>query len=116
MFFASNYFYTWLFNDYNGTLFNIRTRSLNNLVYWTAQIFGSFFVGHFVLDLKRFRRRLRAFFCWSIVAVFVFAVHTWAILLPKDIYSRLRASHCRQGSPRLYVANNCLLVDGRYVQ
>jgi hypothetical protein len=72
-----------VFNDYNGALFNIRTRSLNNLVYWTAQIFGSFFIGHFVLDLKRFRRRFRAFLCWSIVAVVVFAVHTWAYFYQK---------------------------------
>ncbi|KAG2343340.1 MFS general substrate transporter [Suillus weaverae] len=84
MFFASNYFYTWLFNDYNGTLFNIRTRSLNNLVYWTAQIFGSFFIGHFVLDLKRFRRRFRAFFCWSIVVASIcFCCPYLGILLPK---------------------------------
>lgn len=78
MFFASNYFYTWQFNDYNGALFNIRTRSLNNFVYWTAQIFGSFFIGHFVLDLRRFRRRVRAFMGWSIVVVLVFAVHLWS--------------------------------------
>ncbi|KAG1762779.1 MFS general substrate transporter [Suillus occidentalis] len=78
MFFASNYFYTWLFNDHNGALFNIRTRSLNNLVYWTAQIFGSFFIGHFVLDLKRFRRR---------ILVVVFAVHTWAYSYQKT-YTR----------------------------
>lgn len=78
MFFASNYFYTWQFNDYNGALFNIRTRGLNNFIYWTAQIFGSFFIGHFVLDLRRFRRRVRAFLGWSIVVVFVFAVHLWS--------------------------------------
>lgn len=78
MFFASNYFYTWQFNDYNGALFNIRTRGLNNFVYWTAQIFGSFCIGHFVLDLRRFRRRVRAFLGWSIVMVFVFAVHVWS--------------------------------------
>ncbi|KIK37066.1 hypothetical protein CY34DRAFT_477572 [Suillus luteus UH-Slu-Lm8-n1] len=78
MFFASNYFYTWQFNDYNGALFNIRTRGLNNFVYWTAQIFGSFFIGHFVLDLRRFRRRVRAFMGWSIVVVFVFSVHLWS--------------------------------------
>ncbi|KAG2127551.1 MFS general substrate transporter [Suillus bovinus] len=78
MFFASNYFYTWQFNDYNGALFNIRTRGLNNFVYWTAQIFGSFFIGHFVLDLRRFRRRVRAFLGWTIVVVFVFAVNVWS--------------------------------------
>ncbi|KAI0267541.1 hypothetical protein BGY98DRAFT_406617 [Russula aff. rugulosa BPL654] len=29
------------FNDYNAALFNIRARSLNNLVYWISQILGS---------------------------------------------------------------------------
>jgi len=66
------------FNDYNGALFNIRTRALNNFVYWNSQIFGSFFIGRFVLDSKRFRRRVRALLGWSIVVVFVFAVHVWA--------------------------------------
>ncbi|KAG2145806.1 MFS general substrate transporter [Suillus clintonianus] len=91
MFFASNYFYAWLFNDYNGALFNIRTRSLNNFVYWTSQIFGSFLIGHFVLDLKRFRRRFRAFLCWSIVVVFVFAIYTWAYFYQKT-YTRASES------------------------
>lgn len=87
MFFSSNYFYTWQFNDYNGALFNIRTRGLNNFVYWTAQIFGSFFIGHYVLDSKRFRRRVRAFLGWSIVVVSVFAVHIWSYIYQKD-YTR----------------------------
>lgn len=30
MFFASNWFYTYQFNDFNGAKFNVRTRSLNN--------------------------------------------------------------------------------------
>jgi hypothetical protein len=33
--------------------------------------------------LKRFRRRIRAFLCWSIVVVLVFAVHTWAYFYQK---------------------------------
>ncbi|KAH7907552.1 MFS general substrate transporter [Hygrophoropsis aurantiaca] len=78
MFFASNYFYTWQFNGYNAALFNIRARGLNNFVYWTSQIFGSFFIGFFILDSKRFRRRARAFIGWGIVFVFAFAVHIWA--------------------------------------
>ena len=60
MFFASNWFYTWRmcfystwfgrssvdfwcaeFNAYNGYLFDIKARSLNNLLYWIAQIIGS---------------------------------------------------------------------------
>jgi len=70
------------FNDYNGFLLNIRS-SLNNLVHCTAQIFGSFFVGHFVPDVKRRRRWFSALLCWSIIAVFIFAVHTWAYFYHK---------------------------------
>ncbi|KAF9233366.1 MFS general substrate transporter [Melanogaster broomeanus] len=78
MFFASNYFYTWQFNDYNGAIFTTRARGLNNFVYWTSQIFGSVFIGFFVLDQKRLRRRVRAFAGWTVVLVMVFVVHIWA--------------------------------------
>ncbi|EJD04494.1 MFS general substrate transporter [Fomitiporia mediterranea MF3/22] len=77
MFFASNWFYTWQFNDYNGTLFNIRTRSLNSFVYWTSQIFGSLAIG-LILDNKRLTRRARAFTGWTILFGMVFVVHIWA--------------------------------------
>ncbi|EGO03433.1 hypothetical protein SERLA73DRAFT_69300 [Serpula lacrymans var. lacrymans S7.3] len=85
MFFASNYFYTWQFDDYNGALFNIRTRSLNNLVYWSSQILGSIAIG-FVLDTPRLRRRVRAFSGWAILFVMVFAVHGWAYYYQKFAY------------------------------
>ena len=78
MFFASNYFYTWQFNDYNGALFSIRARGLNNFVYWTSQIFGSWMIGYLVLDSPRLRRRTRAIIGWSIVFAFVWIVHGWA--------------------------------------
>ncbi|KAL5518478.1 hypothetical protein ACEPAH_160 [Sanghuangporus vaninii] len=86
MFFASNWFYTWQFNDYNGTLFNIRTRSLNSFVYWTSQIFGSLMIG-VVLDNKRLTRRARAFVGWTILFLMVFIVHAWAYTYQKD-YTR----------------------------
>lgn len=87
MFFASNYFYTWQFNDYNGAIFNIRTRGLNNFMYWTSQIFGSVFIGYFVLDLKTVRRRVRALYGWVIVFFMVFVVHVWAYFYQKT-YTR----------------------------
>ena len=95
MFFASNWFYTWRgcsfftwmmpqcspsvleFNEYNGALFNIRGRSLNNLVYWMAQIVGSLGIG-LLLDRKGIRRRIRAFAGWTVLFLMVFAVHIWA--------------------------------------
>lgn len=92
MFFASNYFYTWQFNDYNGALFTIRARGLNNFVYWSAQIFGSVFIGYCILDKKRLRRRTRAFIGWVIVFSMVFVVHTWAYFYQKT-YTRANSSN-----------------------
>ncbi|EPQ56969.1 MFS general substrate transporter [Gloeophyllum trabeum ATCC 11539] len=86
MFFASNWFYTWQFNDYNGALFNIRTRSLNSFVYYLAQIFGSVAIG-LLLDRQRLTRRFRAYAGWAILLVFVFVVHIWAYFYQKD-YTR----------------------------
>jgi len=86
MFFASNWFYTWQFNDYNGTLFNIRARALNNLVYWIAQIIGSLVIG-LLLDHKKLTRRVRAFSGWVVLFIFVFFVHIWAYFYQKK-YTR----------------------------
>ncbi|KAI8455356.1 major facilitator superfamily domain-containing protein [Phakopsora pachyrhizi] len=72
-FWASNWFYTYHFNGYNLALFNLRTRSLNALLYWLSQIFGSGLFGLF-LDIKISRRR-RAFFGWMILSVIIFV--TW---------------------------------------
>lgn len=86
MFLASNWFYTWQFNDYNAALFNIRARSLNNLVYWISQILGSLSIG-LLLDQHQFRRRARAFAGWSILLVFVLIVHIWAFFYQRT-YTR----------------------------
>jgi MFS family permease len=88
MFVASNYFYTWQQNDYNAALFNIRTRSLNAFLYWTAQIFGSMFLGYCVLDRPQYRRRTRAFAGWAVVTSMVFAVHVWGYEYQKN-YTRI---------------------------
>ncbi|KAJ7507441.1 MFS general substrate transporter [Mycena galericulata] len=86
MFLASNWFYTWQFNEFNGALFNIRTRSLNSMLYWSAQIFGSLFMA-VILDMKNVRRRVRAFTGWGLVFVMVFIVHIWGYEYQKD-YTR----------------------------
>ena len=65
------------FNDYNGAIFSIRARSLNNLAYWLAQIVGSVSIG-FLLDQQGLSRRLRAFSGWCVLFSMVFAVHIWA--------------------------------------
>ncbi|TFK53689.1 MFS general substrate transporter [Heliocybe sulcata] len=86
MFFASNWFYTWQFNDYNGALFTIRTRGLNSFVYYLAQIFGSLAIGY-LLDRERLTRKVRAYTSWVILLVMVFAVHIWAYFYQKN-YTR----------------------------
>lgn len=73
MFLASNWFYTWQFNDFNGVLFTLRTRSLNNLLYWLSQMVGSLAIGQ-ILDNKRMSRKSRAWLGWAIVFAVMWAV------------------------------------------
>jgi magnesium-transporting ATPase (P-type) len=86
MFLASNWFYTWQFNEYNDALFNIRARSLNNLVYWLSQMVGSIAIG-LILDSRLITRRIRGFTAWTILLIMVFVVHTWAYFYQKQ-YTR----------------------------
>ena len=72
------------FNDFNGALFNIRTRSLNNLVYWLAQILGSVAMG-FLLDQRGLSRRVRAFSGWCVLLIMVLVVHIWAYFYQKYV-------------------------------
>ncbi|KAG1751367.1 MFS general substrate transporter [Suillus paluster] len=83
MFLASNFCYAWEYNDYNGAIFTIRARSLNNVMSWTAQIFGSVLIGYFILDQKTVRRRVRAFYGWTLVFFMVFVAHVWAYFYQK---------------------------------
>ncbi|RYO56103.1 UNC93-like protein [Alternaria tenuissima] len=73
MFFASNWFYTYQFNDVNYARFNVRTRALNNTLYWLAQIFGAVVFG-FALDFPNVRRTTRAKIAWVTMLVLTFAV------------------------------------------
>lgn len=73
------------FNDYNAALFNIRTRSLNNLVYWMAQIFGAMTLG-LLLDHKAVSRRFRAFSGWTLLIGMVFIVHIWGYFYQRQDY------------------------------
>ncbi|KAL1922705.1 uncharacterized protein VTP21DRAFT_10244 [Calcarisporiella thermophila] len=51
MCFSSNFYYTYMFNAVNGFYFNVRTRSLNNVIFWSVQIVGAGVFGYF-LDSK----------------------------------------------------------------
>lgn len=59
MFFASNWFYTYHFADVNLARFNIRTRALNNTLYWMSQIIGAGIAGY-ALDTTFARRSVKA--------------------------------------------------------
>ena len=73
MFFASNWFYTYQYNDVNLARFNPRTRALNNTLYWLAQMFGALAFG-FALDMSSFRRTRRALAAWVSMLVLTFAI------------------------------------------
>ncbi|KDN45482.1 hypothetical protein K437DRAFT_247176 [Tilletiaria anomala UBC 951] len=73
LFLASNWFYTWQFNIYNGLLFTLRTRALNSFIYWLSQMVGSFCIG-LLLDSPRLARRTRAWIGWGVAICIVFAV------------------------------------------
>ena len=73
MFFASNWFYTYQFNDVNLVQFNTRTRALNSTLYWLAQIFGAGIFGS-ALDLPNIRRTTRAKAAWVVMFVLTFAI------------------------------------------
>ncbi|KAF2086655.1 MFS general substrate transporter [Saccharata proteae CBS 121410] len=74
MFFASNWFYTYQFNDVNAAYFNTRTRALNNVLYYIMQIVGAFIFGY-ALDRKGIRRTTRAKCVW--VALFALTMCIW---------------------------------------
>ncbi|KAG2081098.1 MFS general substrate transporter [Suillus discolor] len=105
MFFASNYCFTWEYNNYNGAIFTIRARALNSLMSYTSQVFGSIFLGYFILDQKRVRRRVRALYGWSLVFFVVFASHVWAYFYQKT-YTRAEA---------MKDAYKIDIIDGTYV-
>ncbi|KAF9187276.1 hypothetical protein BGZ51_001433 [Haplosporangium sp. Z 767] len=77
-FFFSNFSYTYQFNDFNGFNFNIRTRSLNSLVFWVAQIIGALVIGY-LLDRIPVKRPKRAKLGLLVIALLFMA--TWVAAL-----------------------------------
>lgn len=59
MFFCSNWFYTYQENAINEVYFNVRTRALNDFLYWFAQIVAALIIGP-LLDNTKIRRTIRA--------------------------------------------------------
>ncbi|KAK7416274.1 hypothetical protein QQX98_005345 [Neonectria punicea] len=87
MFFSSNIFYTYQNNGMNGAHFNTRTRALNNLLYWLAQIFGALIVGH-LLDVGKVRRSVRAKASLAVLFVLTFVIWGGGYSWQKDQVSR----------------------------
>ncbi|KAI1102030.1 MFS general substrate transporter [Jackrogersella minutella] len=73
MFFASNIFYTYQQNGVNLAHFNVRTRSLNNLLYWLSQIFGAVIFGY-ALDYPKIRRSMRAKISFAVLFALTFII------------------------------------------
>ncbi|KPM42910.1 UNC93-like protein [Neonectria ditissima] len=74
MFFSSNWFYVYQQNSVNGAHFNTRTKALNSLLYWLAQIVAAAIWGY-LLDTERVRRTVRA--RAALVALFVLTFAVW---------------------------------------
>ncbi|CAN6655245.1 hypothetical protein TRVA0_028S00320 [Trichomonascus vanleenenianus] len=83
MFFCSNWFYTYQFNVFNLAKFNVRTRSLNSLLYWTMQIVGALSWGLF-LDWEKYNRKTRAKVFHAVVFVLTFAIWGGGYAFQKD--------------------------------
>jgi hypothetical protein len=87
MFFASNWFYTYQFNDVNLARFNTRTRALNNTLYWIAQIWGACVFG-FCLDYPNLRRTTRAILAWIALYVLTFGIWSGGYIFQRS-YTRV---------------------------
>ncbi|KAF9319591.1 hypothetical protein BG003_008698 [Podila horticola] len=77
-FFFSNFSYTYQFNDFNGFNFNIRTRALNSILFWVAQIIGALAIGY-LLDRIPMKRPKRAMLGLLVIALLFMA--TWVAAL-----------------------------------
>ncbi|KAJ1673950.1 hypothetical protein EV182_004258 [Spiromyces aspiralis] len=83
MSFASNFFYTYRFNQYNARLFWPRTRGFNNIFYWAMQSAGAFAVS-LVLDRQAWPRRRRALIAVALITVLYNAV--WLGTLMVEVF------------------------------
>lgn len=72
---SSNFFYTYQFNNVNAVLFSLRTRGLNNVFYWGAQMIGSIGIGY-LMDFSFKSRRRRGFLGIGVVGFLGTAI--WA--------------------------------------
>ncbi len=74
MFWSSNWFYTYQQNGVNAARFDTRTRALNGLLYYLAQIGGALGLGY-LLDLDSIRRSVRAKACLTMLLVITTVIY-----------------------------------------
>ncbi|KAF4675333.1 DUF895 domain membrane protein [Perkinsus chesapeaki] len=69
LFLGTNFYYTYVFNCVNASMFNARSRGLNSALYWTSQMTGALAIGK-LLDQSRFAARTRALQAlWLLIVV-----------------------------------------------
>ena len=73
MFFSSNWFYVYQQNIVNSAYFSTRTKALNSLLYWLAQIAAAAIWGY-LLDLEHIRRSVRAKIALIVLFILTFVV------------------------------------------
>jgi hypothetical protein len=73
MFWSSNWFITYQTNSINGARFDTRTKALNSILYYTAQIVAALIWGY-TLDIERVRRTVRAKAALGVLFVLTFVI------------------------------------------
>jgi len=73
MFWASNWFTTYQTNGINGSHFSTRTKALNSVLYYMAQILGALALGY-LLDIEKVRRTIRAKAVWTFLMVMTMVI------------------------------------------
>jgi len=74
MFWSSNWFISYQTNSVNGAHFDTRTKALNSILYYSAQIIAALLLGY-ILDIEKVRRSVRAKAAW--VMLFVMTMAIW---------------------------------------
>jgi MFS family permease len=95
LFFSANVFYSYQQNEVNGMNFNIRTRSLNDALYWLAQMVGGLVMG-VLLDLPGLTRPQRALVAWIFLFVTGMCIWGGGYAFQKWSTHRLNEQHRKQ--------------------
>jgi MFS family permease len=90
MFFVSDWYYAYIFNDVNGVRFNTRTRALNNTLYYAMQIVGAFLFGY-ALDRAWVRRTIRARIVWAVLLALTMVIWGFSYAFQKK-YTRMEVT------------------------